>query len=81
MTDRVPTTLFSEQEDGSAIGYMCLTDFEYEVGGASGGNRVFPSIDDLKRCKPCVESCGIAEVRITGVSVIQEAKDYDIDEE
>jgi hypothetical protein len=54
------------------IGYMCLTDFDLELGHALGGNAVYPSISDLKRQRGCIEECGIAEVEVTLVKVVQE---------
>ena len=69
---RIPSAMMGE-EDGSVLGYMCLTDFEFEVGAASGGNRIFPSEEDLRRHKKCADGCGIAEVRIIGVRVVSEA--------
>ena len=42
-----------ENEDGSVIVYMCGTDWECEVGMASGGNTVYPSVEDLKRNSKC----------------------------
>lgn len=53
------------EEDGSVIGYMCAVDFECELGAASGGNTVHPSVEDLKKGHECWESCGIVEVRVT----------------
>lgn len=51
-------------EDGSVAGYMCSVDWECELGAASGGNRVFPSVEDLKRNHKCWEGCGIVEVKV-----------------
>ena len=53
-------------------GYMCRVDFEYELGYAMGGNVVYPSIEDLKRCRPCADSCGIVAVRVELVEVVTE---------
>lgn len=61
--------------DGSITAYMCLTDFECELGFASGGNRVYPSIENLKASRQCVESCGIVEVRVYATKIIKEASD------
>jgi hypothetical protein len=47
---RIPSAMMGD-EDGSVLGYMCLTDFEFEVGAASGGNRIFPSAEDLRQHK------------------------------
>lgn len=51
--------------------YMCKTDFDLELGDACDGARVFPSIEDLKMYCPCVKSCGIVEVRVELVRVVQ----------
>lgn len=69
--------LGAEEGQDFVIGYMCLTDFECELGLASGGNVIHPSVEDLKRRRTCVESCGIAEVKVTLQRVVQPAKDYD----
>lgn len=72
--ERVPFPMWREEpDDPFVIGYMCLTDFECEIGGACGGNVVYPSIEDLRENRRCVDGCGIAEVKVVGVRVIQEA--------
>ena len=77
-----PSSWFNEEPDGSGVvGFMCLTDFECEVGAAIGGNLVCPSIDDLKRRRPCSDSCGIVEVRVVGLRIVQPAKDYDFSDD
>lgn len=53
------------------IGYMCLVDYECELGYASGGNTIYPSIEDLKERRKCVENCGIVEVRVSYVRTVQ----------
>jgi len=53
-----------EENDDSVIGYMCMIDYECELGIALGGNRVFPSLKDLKQSHPSWEECGIVEVKI-----------------
>ena len=50
--------------DGSVIGYMCAIDWEYELGAASGGNLVFPSVDDLKRSHVCWRNISHQELLI-----------------
>ena len=57
----------------SVIGYMCLTDFECELGSAMGGNVVYPSERDLRKHCKCIPQCGIAKVRVVGLKIIQEA--------
>ncbi len=53
-------------------GFMCQIDFEDELYRASGGNKVYPSIEDLKEDHPCWESCGIVEVRVQYVRTVVE---------
>lgn len=53
-------------------GYMCMIDFECELGMASGGNLVFPSIENLKENRACVYRCGIVKVKVELDEVIQE---------
>ena len=80
-TDR-PMSWFNEDEDGSGVvGYMCLVDFECEIGAAMGGNKVYPSVEDLKSHSSCVEGCGIVEVRVVGVRVVQPAQDLGVEDE
>ena len=57
----------------SVIGYMCLTDFECELGMACGGNTVYPSERNLRKHRKCVPECGIAKVEVIGLEIIQEA--------
>lgn len=59
---------------GKITGYMCKVSFDYELGLASGGNRIFPSVEDLMKCSPCVESCGIVEVDVSYKRTIQEGR-------
>lgn len=48
----------------SRYGYMCKTDFDYELGEALGGNTVYASITDLCESRKCVTHCGIVKVKI-----------------
>lgn len=51
--------------DPGTVGYMCTVDAECELGGASGGNTVYPSVKDLERCAPgCYKSCGVTRVHV-----------------
>lgn len=63
------------------VGYMCKVDFDCELGGASGGNTVYPSVEDLKRSMGCTDQCGIVEVIVTRSRIVQEEnfKWYDVD--
>ena len=60
-------------EANSVVGYMCATDWYYELGYATGGNRVYASIEDLKSDRPCVEECGIVEVEVRLIKDITKA--------
>ena len=60
--------------DDIAIGYMDKIDFECEIGLASGGNTIYPSIEDLKEHKKCVSECGIVKVEVKLIEVIEESK-------
>ncbi|MBL8844749.1 MAG: hypothetical protein JNN24_03165 [Hyphomicrobium zavarzinii] len=61
--------------DTHVTAYMCLVDFECEAGLASGGNRVYPSIEDIREHRKCVAGCGIVEVEIRATRVVQEPSD------
>jgi hypothetical protein len=62
-------------ESSCVTGYMCKTDWECEMGMASGGNAIYPSIEDLKEHRSCIGQCGIVEVKTFFSKVIQE-EDY-----
>lgn len=47
-------------------GWMCLTDYRYELGEATGGVTLYSDFEDLKACRPCWSSCGVIEVGIVG---------------
>lgn len=61
--------------ENSTIGYMCLVDFEYELGAAMGGNVIYPSEEDCRANRTCVASCGIVEVEVRLRKVVQEPTD------
>jgi hypothetical protein len=63
------------EDDGSVIGYMCRTDWECEMGLASEGNSVFPSVDSLKQHRRCVDDCGIVEVAVSFRKLIEAGSD------
>jgi len=69
---RKPSTHWAEDGKDYVYGYMCLIDLECEIGAAMGGNTVYPSVKDLKRCHPSWKDCGIAKVKVEGVSVVRE---------
>lgn len=57
--------------------YMCKTDYDHELGEAAGGTVLYASISDLKANRSCVEDCGIVEVHVSLVRVVQESKPID----
>jgi len=57
-------------------GFMCLTDWQWELGEALGGNMVYPDLKDLKKHRVCVEDCGIVRVKIVLDKVIRDRKPF-----
>ena len=51
-------------------GYMCKIDFDCELGAASGGNHVYPSIGDLRDNRGCIALDNIVEVDVREVKVV-----------
>ena len=70
----LPTSM-NREDDGSVIGFMCMIDWEFELGAACGGNRIYPSLDDLKQNHPCWKACGVAEVEVRIKSVAVPSKE------
>lgn len=64
MSHEISYSMNAETEGGPVVGYMCRIDWEYEIGAACGGNRVYGSVDDLKREHNCASDCGIVEVEV-----------------
>ena len=54
----------------TVVGYMCKTDYEWELGYAAGGTDVYSSVKDLKKNKGCTQ--GIVMVRVQLMGVVQE---------
>ena len=50
---------------GHRTGFMCLIDFEVELGEDSMGTPIYPDERSLRAGHQCVDSCGMAEVMIT----------------
>lgn len=63
--------MWREEGDNFVIGYMDKVAFECELGGASHGNRVFPSVEELQESCKCWEQCGIVEVKIEATRVVE----------
>jgi hypothetical protein len=67
--------MFSNTTDEPVVsGFMCMIDWECELGMASGGNIIYPSVEDHKRCHPCWEECGIVEVEVRFKRIVSNSK-------
>ena len=56
---------------GEIRGFMCLVDWQHELGESAYGTKVYGDIDDLRQHSPCVIECGIAEVAMRLVGIAQ----------
>lgn len=54
------------------VGFMCKTDFDYDMRGASDGARIYPSEEALRRERQCIAECGIVAVRVTLERLVQD---------
>jgi hypothetical protein len=54
--------------------YMDYVDFMYELGSAAGGNKVFPSVRNLKENRTCWPTCGIVEVEVRLVRIVKKPR-------
>jgi hypothetical protein len=57
-------------------GYMCQTDWDWELGEALGGSTIYPSVEDLKDHRKCVSSCGIVKVKIELEEIVDKGKGW-----
>ena len=48
------------------------TDWRYEVGHASDGNHVYPSVKDLQMHSKCWDECGIVRCKLVFVETVVE---------
>lgn len=69
-----PTSM-SEDESGVTIGYMDLTDFECELGAASGGNLIYSSPEEVLTYRKCASVCGVVEVEIRFRRIVVEPQE------
>lgn len=56
--------------DYEEIMYMCMTDFDTEMGHSEV--EMYPSVEQLKKERECVSECGIVEVNVKFSRVVQE---------
>lgn len=57
--------------DEPKVCYMDMVDWQHELGYASDGNKVFPSVNDAKKYSPCWKQCGIVKVEIRLIEVVE----------
>ncbi len=57
-------------------GFMDKVDFDYELEHNIRGNKVFPSVEALKEGQKCADECGIVEVEIKLIRIVQEEKPF-----
>ena len=57
----------------SHVGYMCKADFDFELD--NGNAPVYTTLDGLRAARKCVDECGIVEVEVKLVRVVQDT-DY-----
>lgn len=59
-------------------GYMDKVSFEYDLGHAACGDKVYPSIKSLKKEQPCTKTCGVVKVQVRLVKVVEEESAHDL---
>jgi hypothetical protein len=62
--------------DEVKTGYMCQTDWNWELGEALGGTTIYPTIEDLKTERKCTDSCGVVKVKIELIEVVEPGKEW-----
>lgn len=66
---KVHTVNIDDREFGIE-GFMCMTDWDHELGLASGGNRIYPSKEDIEKYSKCAKGCGIVKVKTSFVDIV-----------
>ncbi len=56
--------------------YMCYTDFIHELGEVMDGTELYASLKDIKKYRKCVVQCGIAEVKVTLLGIVQKPEPW-----
>ena len=57
------------------FGYICKIDWDWELGEALGGSKIYPNIDDLKENHLCWKDCGIVKVKVSFEEVIDDKEE------
>lgn len=71
--DRTTSHAAWADDDGYVTCYMCMIDWECELGGTSH-NTIYASEEALKKSHPMWEECGIVEVRVKFSRIVQEGQ-------
>lgn len=45
--------------------YMCMIDWQHELGEAADGTLMYPSLKALQKYHDCWEECGVVEVTVS----------------
>jgi hypothetical protein len=53
---------------------MDATDWDWELGEARGGTKIYASKEDILREKSCVKECGIVKVKISFVKRVTKGR-------
>ena len=61
-----------DYEDLPIVCYMCKTEYDHEL--LNGQTSLFSTIKELKEKMKCTDECGVVEVEIRLVSVVQPSK-------
>lgn len=69
---RASDPMWGEVSGGGVRGFMCKVAFEYELGGALGGNLVHPDAEGV--LSGCGRECGVVEVEVRRVREVHPAK-------
>lgn len=58
-------------DDIKIKGYMCQTDWDTDLPLGANDVKIYTDLDVLKRQRKCVKECGIVEVEVTLVKVVE----------
>ena len=72
MSDGPKTGAVEGYENARAIYYMCKSDYDFELPNCE--TFVYPTLKELKEKRSCVKECGIVEVEIRLVRIVQPSK-------
>jgi len=72
MSDRSKKSTVKGYENAKTVYYMCKTDYDFELPNCE--TFVYPDIKELREKRSCVEDCGIVEVEIRIVRIVQPSK-------